>query len=155
MSAAMVYRRDSGKVSTRDSVTPAGSTPSDKGLRDTGRFAQPLDTTKGPGTNNGGGAPSGTPSRLRDVAATLDSLEKVVSGDVTPNEATRVIRTLDEMKGRIKGNEQLVQAAMVDALAESSRRDNAAACRALRGVKSIAPATRRARSYATTVSLSC
>jgi len=153
-SAAMVYRRDSDKVSTRDSVTPVGSTPSDKGLRDsTPNSTQPLATV--PGTNNGSGAPSGTPARLPDVATTLDSLERVVSGDVTPNEAARVIRTLDEMRGRIKGNEQLVQAAMVDALAESSRHDNAAACRALRGVKSIAPATRRANSYATTVSLSC
>jgi serine/threonine-protein kinase len=151
MSAAMVYRRDGDKPSTRDSVTPAGSATSDKGLRDTARFAQRLDSATVPAANEGSRAAAPLP----DVAATLDSLEKIVSGNVTPNEATRVIRTLDEMKGRIKGDEQLVQAAIVDAFAESSRHDNVAACRALRSVKSIAPASRRARSYATTVSLSC
>jgi hypothetical protein len=152
VSAAMVYRRDGDKPATRDSVTPAGRATSDKGLRDSSaRFKQPLDTAKVPGANNTGGAAS----RVPDVAATLDSLEKIVSGDVTPNEAARVIRTLDEMKGRIKGDEQLVQAAIVDAFAESSRHNNGAACRALRSVKEIAPGTTRKRMVANAMSQSC
>jgi hypothetical protein len=90
-----------------------------------------------------------------DVAAALDSLEKVVSGDVTPNEAGRVVRALEQMKSRISGNEQLVQAAVVEALAESSRKDTTAACAALRRVRSIAPRTSRAKMVAFTVTQSC
>jgi serine/threonine-protein kinase len=155
VSAAMVYRRDGDKPSTRDSVTPAGRATSDKGLRDTARFRQPLDSAKQPATNNGVTTSPVTAPRVPDVAATLDSLEKIVSGDVTPNEAAHVIRTLDEMKGRIKGNEQLVQAAIVDAYAESSRNNNGAACKALRRVETIAPQTRRANMVARTMSQSC
>jgi hypothetical protein len=80
-------------------------------------------------------------------------LEKVVSGDVTPNEAARVIRAVEQMKSRIKGNEQLVQAAIVNALAESSRNNNAAACAALRRVRPIAPGTTRARQVERTMSV--
>jgi hypothetical protein len=87
------------------------------------------------------------------VAVALDSLERVVSGDVTPNEAGRVIRALEQMKSRIRGNEQVVQAAVVDALAESSRNDNVAACAALRSVLPIAPGTKRARQVERTMSV--
>jgi hypothetical protein len=87
------------------------------------------------------------------VGVALDSLERVVSGDVTPDEAGRVIRRVEQMKSRIKGNEQLVQAAIVIALAESSRNDNAAACAALRSVQPIAPATTRARQVERTMSV--
>jgi len=90
-----------------------------------------------------------------DVARALDSLERVVSGDVTPNAAGRVIRSLEEMKSSIEGNEQLVHAAIIDAYAESSRHDNAAACRALRRVEPIAPGTTRARAFANTLQLAC
>jgi hypothetical protein len=114
-----------------------------------------LDSAKQPATNNGVTTSPVTAPRVPDVAATLDSLEKIVSGDVTPNEAAHVIRTLDEMKGRIKGNEQLVQAAIVDAYAESSRNNNGAACKALRRVETIAPQTRRANMVARTMSQSC
>jgi hypothetical protein len=79
------------------------------------------------------------------VSASLDSLETVVSGDATPADAARVLRDLEQMRGRIKGNEQVVHAAIVRAFAEGSRKDNAAACAALRGVRSIAPGTRWAR----------
>jgi len=143
-SAAMVYRRDSGKRSPRDSVTPAGGSTSDKGLRDTAKYGQPIASTA-----RGGASPA------TDVAATLDSLERIVSGDVTPNEAARVIRALEEMKSRITGNEQVVRAAIVDALAQSSRHDNAAACAALRRVQPIASRTTRARMVANAMSQSC
>jgi hypothetical protein len=59
------------------------------------------------------------------------------------------------MKSSIEGNEQLVHAAIIDALAESSRHDNAAACRALRRVEPIAPGTTRARVFANTLQLAC
>jgi len=88
-----------------------------------------------------------------EVGAALDSLERVVSGDVTPNEAGRVIRRVEQMKSRIKGDEQLVHAAIVIALAESSRNNNAAACAALRSVQPIAPATTRARQVERTMSV--
>jgi predicted Ser/Thr protein kinase len=150
-SAAMVYTRRGS-----DGVTTAGRPTSEVGLRDTTRFAQRLDSAKVPA--GGGGSTtgsSGATSPAMAVAATLDSLEKVVSGDVTPNEATRVIRDLEQMKSRITGNEQRVQAAVVKALAESSRNNNAAACAALRGVQGIAPSTRRARLVESTMSQSC
>jgi protein kinase-like protein len=77
-----------------------------------------------------------------DIPAKLDSLEKVVSGDATPAQAAGVLRELQQMRGRINGNDQLVHAAIVRAFAEGSRKNNAAACAALRGVRSIAPGTR-------------
>jgi hypothetical protein len=88
------------------------------------------------------------------VAPTLDSLEKVAFGqDLTPNEADRVVRTLAAMKPQITGDEQVVQAAIIEAMAESSRKDQRAACAALHRVEKIAPGTPRARMFATTLSV--
>jgi serine/threonine-protein kinase len=146
LTAAMVYRRDSEKSAVRDSVTQVASTPSDKGLRDTAKFSQPVETTA---------TPRGSAPGLADVGKMLDSLEQIVEGSVSPNEATRVIRTLEEMSLRIKGNEQLVHAAIVDALAEGSRHNNTAACVALGRVRTLAPKTTRARQFAYTDSVAC
>jgi hypothetical protein len=134
--AAMVMNRPAGRLATADSVTPARPATSDVKVSDPSLYARRMDSTP-----------------LAEVGSALDSLEKVVSGDVTPGEAGRVIRRVEQMKSRIKGNEQLVQAAIVIALAESSRNDNAAACAALRSVQPIAPATRRARQVERTMSV--
>jgi serine/threonine protein kinase len=141
--AAMVMNRSAGPAAAADSVTPARPAPSDVKALDTSRYARRIDSAAAPAAGLG----------VAGVAAALDSLEKVVSGDVTPNEAGRVIRRVEQMKSRIKGNEQLVQAAIVIALAESSRNDNAAACAALRSVQPIAPATTRARQVERTMSV--
>ena len=60
-----------------------------------------------------------------------------------------------DLKSRIEGNEQIVHAAIVDALAESSRHNKNAACAALRRVQSIAPGTRRARDVSFAMSQAC
>ena len=155
LGAAMVYRRDSGKTVKRDSVTLAANATSPKGPSDASNFAAPIDSTRLPETNGRRATPAGNvPTRPMNVAATLDSLEKVASGtDLGPNEATRVINTLTEMKPRITGDERMVQAAMIEAYAESSRKNQTAACAALRRVEKIAPGTSRARMFATTLSV--
>ena len=149
--AAMVMNRPAVKAPAADSVTPAQPAPSDGKVPDTSRYAGRIDSTRAAGANSASST-ARTPLPA-EVGAALDSLEKVVSGDVTPNEAGRVIRRVEQMKSRIKGNEQLVQAAIVIALAESSRNENAAACAALRSVQPIAPATTRARQVERTMSV--
>jgi len=118
--------------------------------------------TETPPTGDGVTPTGGSTSQVKaqsprsvSVASVLDSLERVVSGDVTPNEAGDVIRVLEQMKSRIEGNEQIVHAAIVDALAESSRHNKNAACAALRRVQSIAPGTRRARDVSFAMSQAC
>ena len=137
--AAMVMNRTAGRAAAADSVTPD--------------YFRRLDSTAAlaPGANAASSTARTPP--LAEVGPALDSLEKVVSGDVTPDEAGRVIRRVEEMKSRIKGNEQLVHAAIVIAFAESSRGDNRAACAALRNVQAIAPATTRSRQVARTMSV--
>ena len=142
--SAIVLTRKNEKPLGRDSVTPPGGSTSEVKSADTTRFSRGLDSTKVPAF----GAST-------NVSLTLDSLEKVVSGEVTPNEATLVIRDLEQMKSRIKGNEQIVQAAIVDALAESSRRNKRAACAALQRVQSIARGTTRARRVAFAMTEAC
>jgi hypothetical protein len=142
--SAIVLTRKNEKPLGRDSVTPPGGPTSEVKSADTTRFSRGLDSTKVPAF----GAST-------NVSLTLDSLEKVVSGEVTPNEATLIIRDLEQMKSRIKGNEQIVQAAIVDAMAESSRRNKRAACAALRRVQSIARGTRRARDVAFAMNEAC
>lgn len=144
--SAMVLTRKNDKPLGRDSVTPSGGPTSEVKSSDTTRLSSSLDSTKSP--TFGAAHPT-------NVAAVLDSLEKVVSGEVTPNEAARVIRDLEQMKSRIKGDEQVVHAAIVQAYAESSRRNNTAACAALRRVQSIARRTTRARMVETAMSQSC
>jgi serine/threonine protein kinase len=155
--SAVVLSRKNDKPLTpaTDSVTPTGRATSQGKSADTARYAQGVDSSRP-------GASGAVPSRNEtvatsavDVSARLDSLEKVVSGDVTPNEAARVIRELEQMKSRIKGNEQVVHAAIVDALAESSRRNKRAACAALRRVRPIAPETTRARDVSIMLSQAC
>jgi serine/threonine-protein kinase len=151
--AAMVMNRPTGRLATADSVTPARPATSDVKVSDTSLYARRMDSTPvRPAGSTPASSTAPTP-QLADVGAALDSLEKVVSGDVTPGEAGRVIRRVEQMKSRIKGDEQLVQAAIVIALAESSRNDNAAACAALRSVQPIASATRRARQVERTMSV--
>ena len=142
--AAMVMNRPTEKG---NGVTPAGSATSHARASDTTQYRKELPV--------GAGAPKSAsePAPSAEVATALDSLERVVSGDVTPNEATRVIRALEQMKSRIEGNEQVVQAAIVDALAESSRNNNRAACAALRSVLPIARQTKRARQVERTMSV--
>ena len=150
--AAMVMNRQAGSASPADSVTPSRPATSDVKESDTSRYHRPIDSVSAtPAGSSTSGTARTTP--LAEVGAALDSLEKVVSGDVTPDEAGRVIRRVEQMKSRIKGNEQLVHAGIVMALAESSRGDNAAACAALRSVQPIAPATTRARQVARTISV--
>lgn len=151
--AAMVMNRPGGKASGADSVTPARPATSDGKVSDANRYARRLDSTPAvaPGPNPTSNAARTPPPA--DVKAALDSLEKVVSGDVTPDEAGRVIRRVEQMKSRIKGDEELVHAAIVIAFAESSRNDNRAACAALRNVQSIAPATTRKRQVERTMSV--
>jgi len=149
--AAMVMNRPAGRASAADSVTPTRPAPSDGKVPDTSRYAGTIDSARAAGSN-----PASSTVRTplpAEVGAALDSLEKVVSGDVTPNEAGRVIRRVEQMKSRIKGDEQLVHAAIVIAFGESSRGNNQAACAALRSVQSIAPATTRARQVARTMSV--
>jgi hypothetical protein len=123
-------------------------------VSETSQYAKSLDSTAArTGGASGGPSSTATTGPSPAVGAALDSLEKVVSGDVTPNEAARVIRAVEQMKSRIKGNEQLVQAAIVNALAESSRNNNAAACAALRGVRPNAPGTTRSRQVERTMSV--
>ena len=142
--AAMVMNRPSEKG---EGVTPSGSPTSHAKAPAAAQYSKEI-----PG---GAGATKSAsePAPSADVATALDSLERVVSGDVTPNEATRVIRALEQMKSRIEGNEQVVQAAIVDALAESSRNNNRAACAALRSVLPIARQTKRARQVERTMSV--
>ena len=149
--AAMVMNRPAGRAATGDSVTPAGRATSDGRVPD--RYAGRIDSTSAPAAGSNPASSTTRAPASADVSAVLDSLEKVVSGDVTPAEAGRVIRRVEQMKSRIKGNEQLVQAAIVTAFAESSRNDNAAACAALRSVQPIAPATTRARQVERTMSV--
>ena len=152
--AAMVYRRDGAKPAARDSVTPSGIPTSDKGLPDSSKYRAAIN----PVTPAGGGSTAGesaATTRPIDVSAALDSLEKIVTGEVTPNEARGVIGTLDDMKGRIQGNEQIVHAAIVKAVAEGVRHDTSAACGALRRVQSIAPSTSRAKDVRNIMRLSC
>jgi hypothetical protein len=126
-------------------------------MPDTSGSAQQRDAVKlAGGVGSGGsGQRSVAPPPPAEVTAVLDSLEQVVSGDVTPSQAAKVISTLEQMRDRISGNEQRVQAAVVDALAESSRNNKAAACTALRNVERIAPTTTRAKRVSFTVSQSC
>ena len=152
--SAIVLTRKNEKPLGRDSVTPPGGPTSEVKSADTTRFSRGLDSTKVPAFGASTNASSGT-SQPVNVSLTLDSLEKVVSGEVTPNEAALVIRDLEQMKSRIKGNEQIVQAAIVDAMAESSRRNKRAACAALRRVQSIARGTRRARDVAFAMNEAC
>jgi serine/threonine-protein kinase len=144
LGATMVYRHDSNRSIARDSVTQAANTPSDKGLQGTERYSHVDSTTA-----------RGVEPRLADVGKMLDSLERIVEGNVSPNEAAHVIQTVEAMSPRIQGNEQLVHAAIVDALAEGSRGNNKAACAALSRVRSIAPSTTRAHRFAYTDSASC
>ena len=141
LGAAMVYRRDGNKPVDRynSSVTQAAATPSVRGPQDSTAAAQRGDTTA---------VPARIEPSLADVGKALDSLEKIVEGNVSPNEAARVVRTLEEMSPRIQGKEQLVQAAIVDALAEGSRGNDRAACAALSRVRTIAPSTKRAHQFA-------
>jgi serine/threonine-protein kinase len=139
LATAMMMRRDGGKVQQTGNVTTSGQAPSSVSPpRDTIRYAARTDSV----------APKVLPDRqaaesqVDAVSATLDSLEKVVSGDATSAQAGGVLRALQQMRGRINGNDQLVHAAIVRALAEGSRKDNAAACAALRDVRTIAPGTR-------------
>ena len=152
--AAMVMNRPGEKA---NGVTPAGSPTSHVKASDTTQYSNAMASNVAkPGEGRAGVTKSiSEPRPTVDVARALDSLERVVSGDVTPNEAGRVIRSLEEMKSSIEGNEQLVHAAIIDALAESSRHDNAAACRALRRVEPVAPGTTRARVFANTLQLAC
>jgi serine/threonine-protein kinase len=139
-----------------DGVTPAGSPTSHVKALDTTQYSKTIASNVAQPEGGAGATKSVSAARSSaDVARALDSLEHVVSGDVTPNAAGRVIRSLEEMKSSIEGNEQLVHAAIIDALAESSRHDNAAACRALRRVEPIAPGTTRARVFANTLQLAC
>jgi len=142
--AAMVMNRPSEKG---DGVTPAGSPTSHAKALDTTQYSKAMPGGAGATKSASDPAPSA------EVATALDSLERVVSGDVTPNEAARAIRALEQMKSRIEGNEQVVQAAIVDALAESSRNNNRAACAALRSVLPIARQTKRARQVERTMSV--
>ena len=145
LGAAMVYRRDSSKRAAADSVTLAANSPSVKGLQGTERFSHRVDSTPSRGA---------TPV-LADVGKTLDSLVQIVEGSVSPNEAAGVIRTVEEMNPRIEGDEEVVKAAYVKALALSSRGDNKAACAELRKVRAIAPRTALARVFARAQSLAC
>jgi serine/threonine-protein kinase len=153
LTAAMVYRRDTNKGAIRDSVTLPANATSEKGPSGANKFVAAIDTTKLPGPT--GTTPAGNaPTRAINVVPTLDSLEKVAFGqDLTPNEAARVVRTLTAMKPQITGDEQVVQAAIIEALAESSRKNQAAACAALHRVEKIAPRTSRGRTFANTLSV--
>ncbi|MBW8839305.1 MAG: protein kinase [Gemmatimonadetes bacterium] len=151
--AAMVMNRPAGHASAADSVTLARPATSDVKVSDANRFARRLDSAPALAAGANPTSSGAQTPPLVEVGAALDSLEKVVSGDVTPEEAGRVIRRVEQMKSRIEGKEQLVHAAIVTALAESSRNDNAAACAALRSVQPIAPATTRARQVERTMSV--
>ena len=151
--AAMVMNRPAGRLATADSVTPARPATSDGKVPDTSHYRQPMESTSALGAGSNPASSAAPTPPLADVKTTLDSLEKVVSGDVTPDEAGRVVRRVEQMKSRIKGDEQLVHAAIVIALGESSRNHNGAACAALRSVQSIAPATTRARQVERTMSV--
>ncbi|HKN69281.1 MAG TPA: serine/threonine-protein kinase [Gemmatimonadaceae bacterium] len=151
--AAMVMNRPTGRLATGDSVTPARPATSDVKVSDPSLYARPMDSTPAGAAGSTPASSAAPTPQLADVGSALDSLEKVVSGDVTAAEAERVIRRVKEMKSRIKGDEQLVHAGIVIALGESSRGDNAAACAALRSVQSIAPATTRARQVERTMSV--
>jgi hypothetical protein len=155
LGAAMVYRRDSSKTVDRDSVTLATNATSQNGPGDANKFAAPIDSTKLPDTTGRSAIPAGNaPTREINVAAILDSLEKVAYGqDLTPNEAGKVVRALKQMKPRITGDEQVVQAGMIEAAAESSRKNQAAACAALLRVKDIAPRTSRSRMFDRTLNV--
>ena len=152
-SAAILSRRSSPAAAV-DSVTPAGHATSGVKPRDTVRAAGQIDSVTST-TGNRGPSTSGAAPTTVNVRAVLDSLENIVAGDVSPNEAGRVLQALEQMKSRIKGNEQIVQAAVIEAYAESSRRNDARACAALRRVESIAPGTTKAKAVATTLSSSC
>jgi serine/threonine-protein kinase len=155
--AMVVMRGPGGSAVKQDSVTPLGRPTSDVRKPDTIGTAQQRNSVKLAGTVASGSSAQrsvATPPPA-DVTAMLDSLEKIVSHDVTPNEAASVVRTLEQMKDRISGNEQRVQAAVIDALAESSRNRPAAACAALRNVQSIAPTTTRKNMVNYAVGQSC
>jgi eukaryotic-like serine/threonine-protein kinase len=146
LGAAMVYRRDPGKSVVPDSVTHRSAAPSVTGPQDSAKTRQLADTTAVPNVEK----------RLADVGKTLDSLEQIVEAtNVSPNEAARVIRHVEEMNPRIQGNEQVVKAAYVNALAYSSRGDNKSACAALRQVRTIAPKTSLASVFANAQRLAC
>ena len=153
--AAMVMNRPAGRVAAADSVTPARPAPSDGKVPDTTRYFRRIDSAAAlpPGQVAKGNLSEAMSAA--DIATELDSLEKIVNGDITPNEAQRVIRRLEQIRRGIKGNEPLVQAAIITAGAQSTLRNNAAACAALRDVKAISPATRRGRIVQRTMDLSC
>jgi serine/threonine-protein kinase len=129
LATAMVMRRDGPKLGDTVNVTPAGRPPSD--------VSPPKDTAA-------------------EVSAALDSLERVLSAvDATPAQAGDALRALEQMRGRIRVNEQVVQAGVVEAFAQSIRHHQAAACAALRRVESAARTTRRARVVQNTIAITC
>jgi serine/threonine-protein kinase len=149
LATAMVMRRDPGKVRQSGNVTPAGQAPSDVSPpRDTTRYAGPVDSSafrSRPAVDPEAAAGVGTAA----VSEALDSLAKVVSGDATPAQAEGVLRELHQMRGRIRGDQQIVQAGIVEAFAQSTRHHQAEACAALRRIEPAARGTRRA-TYVTT-----
>ena len=151
LATAMMMRRDPPKPHEPDNVTPAGQAPSEVSpSRDTTRYAGRIDT---PASKAQPVVDPEVAARARaaEVSAQLDSLEKVVSGDITSAEADAVLRDLQHMRGRIRGNEQVVQAGIVEAFAQSTRHDQAKACAALRRVEPVARTTRRANQVTTAI----
>lgn len=150
---AMVMRRDASKRQQAGNVTTSGQAPSDVSPpRDTTRYAARTDSAP---AGNQGVVDRGAVARASavNVSARLDSLEKVVEADdATPAQADGVLRELQHMRGRIHGNEQIVQAGIVEAYAQSTRHHQVEACSALRRIEPAARTTPRARFVATAIS---
>jgi pyruvate dehydrogenase complex dehydrogenase (E1) component len=107
----------------------------------------PVDPT--PGKAKAGEPEAAAAESAAEVSKRLDSLENVVSGDATPAQAEMVLRELEQMRGRIRSNDQVVQAGIVEAYAESTRHQQTKACAALRRIERPARTTRRANFVAT------
>lgn len=153
MNPALVMRREPGKVTQSGNVTPAGQAPSDVSPpRDSTRYAGPIDSSAFRSRPAADPEAAGRVSAA-DVSERLDSLEKVVSGDATPAQAEGVLRELHQMRGRIRGNEQIVQAGIVEAFAQSTRHHQAEACAALRRIEPAARGTRRANNVTTAIAV--
>ena len=90
------------------------------------------------------------------IDASLDSLERIVSGvTVSRDDAGNVLRELARVQGSVQTDKQIVHAAIVRAMAQSSLQDSTSACRTLRDVEPIATKTEFRKRVSTTIGVAC
>ena len=90
------------------------------------------------------------------TARQLDSLDNIVRGStVSRDAAEKVLNELGRLQGNLRSDDQIVKAAMVRALALSSRKDSLAACRTLHEVEALATKTRFKNQVSVAIGIAC